>query len=486
MKRLMRNMVFLLLFVFCVTTNALALSKLQLGCIKMMVVHNKDKKVKEAYQLLLDKKVLMERAEQEWDLATVYPGSSHPDIAEAISVLQEAEILEVKPINWQGTDNAIELLIDGEEIYERAVQMIERAQRTIRFNMFLWGGSVGHRVMEAMVKAQERGVSVQIITMPTSWLDRITTPLQNWAAKNSKDNHLPVYKGIKEEAKAAGLRVAEYPVGKLNKFGFSKADHNKLLSIDSTEALVGGMNFADCIAKNHDIMLWISGPAVLELEETFADNWRFCGEKDPLAQQASPCWTDERLLSEATKIRGRAIGRVTCTYSNAVKNATRKLVEDAIDNAEKKIRIIMFVLTDDAIVDKIIAAHERGVDVMVLVDPNCHAFGMKLPGLPNLTTVRQLKKAGITVKAYKAQDGYQCHIKAGMFDDKYTIVGSTNWTTAGFDCNAESLVGVESKDLAADFQALFDLDWEQSYEFKSDGIGRFILSVGTEALDFGF
>ena len=57
-----------------------------------------------------------------------------------------------------------------------------------------------------------------------------------------------------------------------------------------------------------------------------------------------------------------------------------KWFEDLIDNAQKKIRILMFTFTDDVIVQKVIDAHKRGVDVRVIVDPNVHAFGLRMMG----------------------------------------------------------------------------------------------------------
>jgi phosphatidylserine/phosphatidylglycerophosphate/cardiolipin synthase-like enzyme len=79
------------------------------------------------------------------------------------------------------------------------------------------------------------------------------------------------------------------------------------------------------------------------------------------------------------------------------------------------------------------------------------------------------------------------HIKAAMIDDIYTMYGSTNWTTAGFDSNNETFVNITSPDVAEDFQALFDLDWnDYSYVAESEGVGKWLISTVTEIMDWGF
>ena len=480
----MRIYIYVFFMVFSLVVclpQAKALTKEEIQGLSFLVSYQNDKRVKAAWQFLVNKKVITVRPEEQWQLADSYPQETHPEISAAIVALQAAKILSVKPLNWQGSTNEVELLIDQQEIYPRALEMINRAKKSICFNIFLWGGEIGEQILSALLAAQERGVRVRIMTAPGSGFGFLAVLQKITDLYYGKDPEKP-YAPVVDKAIEAGLDVVSYPVKKLNGKAFVKADHNKVLSIDGIEALTGGMNFADVISTNHDTMVWIHGPAVKELERIFEDNWRLCKGEEI---ESFPTKGPNKWMNYDTT--GIVDSNVVVTYSNAFINATRGLVEEGIDNAKFKIRIMMFTFTDDAVVEKVIAAHERGVDVEVLLDPNVHAFGLRLLGAPNLSTVRQFKKAGIPVRAYMTKPGNQMHIKACMIDDRYTYWGSTNWTKAGFDSNNETYVRIDSPTMAAKFTELFVHDWKMmTYIIKSDGFGRWLLATISELIDDGF
>ncbi len=482
--RYMRMHIYMFLVVFtllaCVP-QAHALTKEEIQGLSFLVSYQNDKRVKAAWQFLVNKKVIVVRPELQWQLAACYPTETFPEISAAIVTLQAAKILSVKPINWAGSANEVELLIDQGEIYPRALEMINRAQKSICFNIFLWGGEVGEKILDALVAAQARGVRVRVMTAPGSGFGFLAVLQKITDLYYGKEPEKP-YRPVVEKAIEAGLDVVSYPVKKLNGKAFVKADHNKVLSIDGIEAMTGGMNFADVISSNHDTMVWLRGPAVTELEQIFEDNWRLCKGEEI---ENFPKKRHNKWMNLGTT--GVIDSNVVVTYSNAFINATRGLVEQGIEQAKSKIRIMMFTFTDDQVVEKVIAAHNRGVDVEVLLDPNVHAFGLRLMGAPNLSTVRQFKKAGIPVRAYITKPGNQMHIKAAMIDDKYTYWGSTNWTKAGFDSNNETYVRVDSPVMAQKFNRLFEHDWKMmSYVLKSDGFGRWLLALLSELVDEGF
>ncbi len=471
-----------------VAPSLYALTGPELQVLSFQAVHHRNKEVIKAYRFLVEKGVLVVRPEKQWELSAIYSSDEDEEISRAIVLLQENKILDVRPVNWKGSKNAVELLVDKEEIFPRALEMIARAERTIRFNIFLWGGEIGQKMVTALAAAKERGVDVKIITMPDSESSELLTQIQDISNKIVGDEPLAPYQPVKQLAVEAGLSIAYYPVKKLNGKAFVKADHNKMLSVDGKEALIGGMNFADVVSGNHDLMLWIKGPAVTELVGIFNDNWRICGGKKLFLNEAIPLWDRIDDVDRAVEGReNRNLAHVKVAYSNACINATRSMVAQLIDGAQSKLRVMMFTFTDDDTVKRVINAHKRGVDVKVILDPNVHAFGLRLMGAPNISTVRQLKKAGIDVRAYETKPGNQMHIKACMVDDKHCCFGSTNWTKAGFDTNNETFITVTSKEVAEDFEALFKVDWEEeTYVLKSKGFGRWLLANLAELVDEGF
>jgi len=429
--------------------SVFALTAEEISVMSAKALHSNNDEITSAFQLLKSENVLKIDSTRPWELSDFYRRETHPEIADALILLQEAEVIDATPVNWEGSDNACELLLEASEIYPKAIEMIDRAKRNIRFNIFLFGGKVGENTIAAFKRAKARGVSVHIITTPPSENTKIMSYLQAISNKVSGSEPLPPYRPVIQDAIDAGISVGYYPVEWLNGKALVKADHNKMLSVDGLEAMIGGMNFADCISGNHDVMLWLKGPAVTELNEIFTDNWRACKKEGALEQETTHLWnlTDD-VLDAATALPARDYAKVTVAYSNAFKNATRQMVEKLIDEAQHKIRVMMFTFTDDVIVEKVIEAHKRGVDVKVILDPNVHAFGLRMMGAPNISTVRALTKAGIEVKAYKTAPGFQMHIKAAMVDDVHTMYGSTNWTTGGFDSNNETFVNVTSEEVA--------------------------------------
>src|ERR1700689_5592331 len=94
---------------------------------------------------------------------------------------------------------------------------------------------------------------------------------------------------------------------------------------------------------------------------------------------------------------------------------------DAIDGATKSLRIKMFIFTDPTLLDAVIAAHRRGVNVRVMLNPK------RRNGVSENDESRiKLEAAGIEVRdSNPAFD--LTHEKSMVVDDKTAFVKSLNW-----------------------------------------------------------
>ena len=72
---------------------------------------------------------------------------------------------------------------------------------------------------------------------------------------------------------------------------------------------------------------------------------------------------------------------------------TAKPVVEAIDGARRSLRIKMFVFSDPALLNAVIAAKRRGVDTRVMLNPHRRSGEQE-----NTATRRTLERAGVTVK----------------------------------------------------------------------------------------
>ena len=99
-------------------------------------------------------------------------------------------------------------------------------------------------------------------------------------------------------------------------------------------------------------------------------------------------------------------------------------------NKADKIDIAVYSITNPAIVDSILAAHKRGAQIRVITDRS------QAKGKGSL--VGQIRSSGIPVVTnikHKIE-----HNKVGIFDDRYIVTGSYNWTTNASSYNSENCV----------------------------------------------
>lgn len=105
-----------------------------------------------------------------------------------------------------------------------------------------------------------------------------------------------------------------------------------------------------------------------------------------------------------------------------------------LDSAQESIRVAMFTLTHPVLVEKVISAHRRGIDVSVVVDRKSADGASK-------KSVETLARAGVPIALHLG--GHTFHHKFALIDQKTFAFGSVNWTQAGFSKNEESLLIIE-------------------------------------------
>ena len=96
---------------------------------------------------------------------------------------------------------------------------------------------------------------------------------------------------------------------------------------------------------------------------------------------------------------------------------------DAIDGATKSLRIKMFIFTDPSLLDAVIAAHRRGVNVRVMLNPKRRSGVSE-----NDESRSKLEAAGIEVRDSNPVFDLT-HEKSMVVDDKTAFVKSLNWQT---------------------------------------------------------
>lgn len=230
-------------------------------------------------------------------------------------------------------------------------------------------------------------------------------------------------------ARAAGLPARAYPLDDRR----HQIDHVKLLLTDGG-AVVGGMNWGARSAANHDYAFEIGSPPLLQrLRRIFEQDWAFAGGTPvpPVAGQAQPAG-DGGLVAQTAP--GQEI---------------RGLLSAALGAARGRVLAEAFALTDPEVLAGLAAAHRRGADVRVLLDPGEDV---------NQGAYRLLRAAGVGVRWYPPPRGAKLHAKAGLFDGRL-LLGSANWSQGGLSVNHELDVATSDAAATAAFAARFEADW---------------------------
>jgi cardiolipin synthase len=133
---------------------------------------------------------------------------------------------------------------------------------------------------------------------------------------------------------------------------------------------------------------------------------------------------------------------------------------DAIDGATKSLRIKMFIFTDPTLMDAVITAHRRGVNVRIMLNPKRRSGVSE-----NDESRSKLEAAGIEVRdSNPAFD--LTHEKSMVVDDKTAFVKSLNWQTKNLTGTRDYAIITRHAHEVEEIINGFEADWNRK-EFAS-------------------
>ena len=244
-----------------------------------------------------------------------------------------------------------------------------------------------------------------------------------------------------------------------------KANHRKTLIADTPRGLTGLVTSAnphDASSAHDNVALEFTGPAARDLLETERAVARF---SRPDLDWPRPPEAEQRRDPEDAADTGTRLRILT---EAAIRDGVLSLIQQA--EAGDRLDMAMFYLAHRAVVEALIDARRRGVEVRVLLDPNLAAFGREKGGLPNQAVADELERADVTVRWCRTR-GEQCHGKFVMRhsgDRVGFILGSANMTRRNLDnLNLETGVHVRADPeaaIAGDAVDFFEQRWNNPGE----------------------
>jgi cardiolipin synthase len=143
----------------------------------------------------------------------------------------------------------------------------------------------------------------------------------------------------------------------------------------------------------------------------------------------------------------------------------------AVDGAKKSLRVKMFLFSHPGLIDAVIRAKQRGVEVRVMLNPARRSGKSE-----NGATAKRLKAAKIEVSdSNPAFD--VTHEKSMVVDDRVAFVQSLNWDIKNLEGTRDYAVVTDDKKEVAEVIDCFEADWNRR-AYKVNASNRLIWCNG--------
>ena len=336
----------------------------------------------------------------------------------------------------------------GEDLFEHMLEAIDGARDVVHFETYIWKGDVvGQRFKDALIRAADRGVQVNVV----------------W---DEFANLVVPRRFLRMPRNINAMRHPAVPLPWSPKsWG---RDHRKLLVVDREVGFIGGYNIGDLYATGwRDTHARVAGPGVAELENAFIDFWNLHVRGRRL----------KRLPDDLRRSWVSAL-RVHRNMPKLSVFPIRNVYLEAIDRASTNIWLThAYLIPDDDLVAALRDAVQRGVDVRIIVPAQSnHVVADWLSrGYYN-----DLLRSGIKLFLYR---GAMVHSKTATIDGTWATIGTANLDRLSLRGNYEINLEVLDEDVAHRMEEIFEVDLRNTHELTLDEWRtRSAVAKGTELL----
>ena len=345
--------------------------------------------------------------------------------------------------------NRTRILRDGPATFSAMFAAIRGARDHVNLESYIVEDveSAGEHLGDLLLAKRSKGVQVNVIydsygsnATPAAFFDRL---------------------------KAGGISIVDFnpvnPLGVTAGSSPNDRDHRKILIVDGTTAIVGGVNLSanyevHSLAKSgaikgkpadywRDTDLQVDGPVVAQLQKLFLEHWS--EQKGPPLNQANffpsvPPKGDEvvRVLGSTPK---DAVPRYYVTVLSAIRNAEQRIW----------MATAYFVPTQKEVED-LVAGARRGVDVRLLLPGQSDS---DLAFTVGRSYYRQLLEGGVKISETRNE---MLHSKVAIVDGVWTIIGSSNFDRRSVLFNDEVDSVVLGRATGQQIEAMFEDDFKRA------------------------
>lgn len=401
--------------------------------------------------------------------------------------------------------------IKEQTIFNEQLKLIEMAEDFIIIDMFLFNNdynrkfkveypNISEQLTNKLIEKKKRNPGIKILFI-TDEINNFYGAYESHYIKKLKDNDIDVVITDLEKLRDSNPIYSGFWRSIIKWFGTSgkgwlpnpfnpdspkvtlraylkllnfKANHRKVI-VSEKSAILSSMNPHDASGNHSNIGFKMAGSIIDDLVLSELEIAKLSGYKE----------IDDFRISHKTNTEQNNPTKVTLITEGKIRDNIINQIKDT--KKDNKIMIGMFYLSHRGLVEELIYAANRGVDVKLVLDPNKDAFGIKKNGIPNRQVANEIKKKSdnsIRIRWYDTH-GEQFHSKIVIIEkeDKAIIIGgSANLTRRNIDdYNLESDLMIETPkntQLYGDIKAYFTRIWTNenghytvNYEkYKGDSI----------------
>lgn len=326
-------------------------------------------------------------------------------------------------------DNQLALLHSGAEYFPALIKALDEARADIYLETYIFSpDDTGLLVVDALLRAAERGIQVYVIT--------------DWIGTGPK-----VSKMLDTHFAAAGVQHRTF--NPWFRRGFTRS-HRKICVVDRRIAFVGGLNIIDDLRYDYNVKLllpaprWdfavqVEGPLVGLIHDEAEAQWDRIGKMPLLARfgMYREMHTKRRFSIAKTALAGFVV-RDNLRNRRTIQRAFLR----AIGNARRRVLLATpYFAPGRKFRNALAMAAARGVEVTLLIgsgefwiqDAVANSFYPKL------------LNSGVRVYEYNIT---QMHGKVAVIDENWSTVGSSNCDGLSLFLNHEANVVMRDEDFA--------------------------------------
>lgn len=290
----------------------------------------------------------------------------------------------------------------GETAFHALIALLERAEHSIHITTFILGrDEVGRAIVEVLARKAREGVQVRLLldSLGSLWTQYgFVRPLQ-------------------ESGGQVGHFLPVLPVRR--RWSANLRNHRKLVVVDNASAMVGGMNLSTLFmgpepnpARFVDASVFLSGPAVCDIQDIFLNDWQYATgvEQESIAAILPPC-----------PAGGASVVQVSASGPDCPDDTMHDALVSAIGEASERIWVATPYFVPDEYMLKALSLQARmGRDVRIVVPRRSNH---RIADWARRPSLRRLHEAGVQVYAYSSG---MIHTKLLLFDHTIAVSGSPN------------------------------------------------------------